>query len=235
VNGGAPYEVFVAQLTQPTGGNPDWVLTIETNYPTSISPGNVIPTVAWPANNLQYSIGDFLITWNGVDYGVVLSPHVQAGVAVDTGFQSGNLYQAPGFQLSSTVLPVSPDPNQPVWLASVGTLLGAGTVTVAQTGDGNTTGMYTITDEFSAPPDFLSTGTFTIEFSPQVCANGLVTGTGSFAPQLTLPEPGTFSLMIPALLLVGYRVCRRKREVLQTRNRLMWIADESGFSKTGSR
>ncbi len=68
------FKIFGAQLTQPTLGNSDWVLTIETNYGVTL-PGspNVIPDYTY--NQIEYGIGDFLIAWNGNDYGIVLSPH----------------------------------------------------------------------------------------------------------------------------------------------------------------
>src|SRR5271156_2517587 len=73
------YTIFGASLTQPATPTGDWVLTIDTNYPATIPNNSTsIPTATWPADGAQYSISDFLITWQGNDYGIVLSPHVQA-------------------------------------------------------------------------------------------------------------------------------------------------------------
>jgi len=212
------YAIYGAQLTQNTATT--WTLSIETNYPATIT-GNVIPTAQWGVDLQFYSISDFLINWNGNDYGIVLSQHIKAGNTVDS-YVGGDLYQAPNTSpdlivsgtnnvvLSPGVLPSSPRPNQPVWLAPGGTQLGTGTVTVANTGSG-TPAAYTITDQFSAPANFLSTGSFTIDASSWVCANGVIVGTGTVGGTGgQTPEPGTFLLSLPALLLLflGRRALR---------------------------
>lgn len=227
---GANYEVYGVQLSQPTTPNGDWTLTIEENYPNNPTPlvaGNVIPPEESISGAL-YSTADFLINWNGTDYGVVLAPHVEAGASVDN-YQAGNLYQAPNTQFDTVLSGQQPPnppgvldmgsthPGQPVWLSPGGTLLGTGTVSVALGGNG-TPAQYTVTDVFSAPADFLATGSFTITADSFVCANGLVEGTGSFSAGgggssgggSNVPEPGSFLLAFPALLL-GY-CARRARQ-----------------------
>ncbi len=197
VIGGDPYAIYGAQLTTPSAGNPFWTLTIETNYPTAIT-GNVIPPAQWGVDLLTYSIADVLITWAGQDYGIVLAQHIKGGNPVDS-YGAGNLYLAPNvspdFVPSGTnntlgvpgILPDSSRPNFPTWLAAGGTLLGTGTITVANNGNG-TPAKYTITDVFSAPADFLQSGSFSIMLSSQACANGLIVG------QASIPEPSTFLL-----------------------------------------
>jgi hypothetical protein len=218
----ALYAIYGVQLTQNTATN--WTLNIETNYPAKIT-GNTIPNAQWGVDLQFYSISDFLIHWNGQDYGVVLSPHIKAGNTVDS-YVGGNLYQAPNTQfdlvLSGTnntiplapgVIPQSPRPDGPVWLAPGGTQLGTGTVTVAQGGNG-TPAAYTITDQFTAPVNFLSAGDFQITASSWVCFNGVIVGggTGGTAGGTggQVPEPGTFLLSLPVLLLFARRL-RQKR------------------------
>jgi hypothetical protein len=203
------YEIFGASLTTPTATNPDFVLVIQTNYSAPITtPGSAVPTAIWGVDGQPYSISDFLINWNGGSYGVIVSPHVEAGVAVD-GYVAGDLYQAAGFQTSGSVIPNSPRPNEDVWLQGGGTLQSTspGSVSVATTGDGITSAMYSITVQFSAPADFLSTGVFTIDDSSFVCANGILTGAGTPG----VPEPGTIFLIGPALLLLSLFVRRHRR------------------------
>ena len=216
---GTDYTIFGASLTQPTTTNPDWVLTIQTEYPATIKNGATsIPTAAWTGDGQQYSIPDFLIAWNGNDYGIVLSPHVKAGVAVDTSYQAGNLYEVKGtngFQLSENVIPVNtaPRPLQPVWLDPGGMAVGSGPGSVLVNTSGNDSAgfpLYQITVDFSAPNGFLSTGNFSIQMSSFVCANGMLIGNGNTGSTTqSTPEPGTFLLIAPLLLLAGYRLARR--------------------------
>jgi hypothetical protein len=200
------YEVYGAQLTQPTTTNPAWILQIETNYPATII-GNDIPPVAYGSPTTFFSIGDFLIIWNGVDYGIVLAPHVKVALPPVDGYTAGNLYQASGFQNSGSImgtsgLSASPNPSFPIWINPGGTQIGTGSVTVATTGDGLSAAKYTITVPFTAPANFLSTGTFQISFSSYSCGNGVLTGGGGFSE---VPEPATLFLIGPALLLLGVR------------------------------
>lgn len=196
------FKIFGAQLTQPTLGNPDWVLTVETNYGVTL-PGspNVIPDYTY--NQIEYGIGDFLIAWNGNDYGIVLSPH--------DSYTAGSLYSVSGFQTSGQVMGIdSPRPSYPVLIAAGGTSLGAGSLSAAQTGNGVSAALYTITDDFSAPADFLSTGNVTVDMSSYVCANGFLTGTENFDG---VPEPGTFLLILPILFALPLirRIAERAR------------------------
>jgi hypothetical protein len=179
------------QITQPTGSDPNFELTIETNYGAAI-PGTTQVIPSYLVGGIAYEIGDFLISWEGNSYGVVLSDH--------DGYTAGDLYEAAGFQTSAQVLaPVSsPRPSLPVWLDGGGVMAGTGVLSGAQTGDGTTSALYTITDSFSAPAGFLASGDFTIDMSSAICANGIVTGEATFSA----PEPGTVFLLMPALVLL---------------------------------
>jgi len=229
------FALYGVQLTSPSSGN-IWTLTIELNYAMckpgtsgcslsgTIIPGSVIPPGQWSDGSYN-SISDFLINWNNQDYAVVLAPHIQAGSSVAS-YVAGNLYQAPNTQFDEVysgipndfgapgVLTGSPERDLPVWIAAGGALLGAGTVSVALGGNG-TPAMYTITDQFSAPDGFLATGDFTAIASTYPCANGIGAGTGSFAGGNMggVPEPGTFVLVAPALVLFwfGRRLFRERR------------------------
>jgi hypothetical protein len=207
------YQVFGVQLTQPTLINPNWILQIETNYPGTIT-GNTIPPVAYGGPTTFFSIGDFLIIWNGVDYGVVLAPHVKVSLTPVDGYTAGNLYQTSGFQNSGSIMGAdSPNPPFPIWINPGATQIGTGNVTVATTGDGLSAAKYTITAAFTAPPDFLGTGPFQISFSSYSCGNGVLTG--SFDPGSGVPEPATLFLIGPALLLL---IAISRRVVSQTSN-----------------
>ena len=206
VIGGVQYAIFGAQLTEPPNGSNLWTLQIETNYPALIT-GNIIPPAQWGVDLLNYSIGDFMIHWNGQDFAIVLGQHIKASNPVDS-YVPGNLYQAPNtspdFVPSGTnttlfgttgILPDSPRPNFPIWIANGGTQVGTGMVTVLNTGSG-TPAQYTIIDTFTAFPGFLQTGDFTISMASWSCANGVIVGPGTF-----VPEPATFFLVLPVLAL----------------------------------
>jgi len=229
VNGTA-YVVYGVQLTQPTASNSNWVLTIEMNFPDCpaaspgcntqgnvATPGNTLPNHLW-SDGLLYSAADFLINWNGKDYGILLAQHIQGGNSVDS-YVAGDLYQAPNSSpdLITAIQVLNSGgsngpfrPNQPVWLAPGGNLLGAGNISIIAGGNG-TPAAYTITDQFSAPAGFLSDGhSFTITADSYVCANGIIVGTTSFTgPSSGTPEPGTFLLALPGLLALGWRRARR--------------------------
>lgn len=222
VLGGAPFAIYDVQLAAPMGGGTQWTLTIQTNYPVAIV-GNTIPTVQWGVDGQFYSTSDFLIHWNGQDYGIVLAEHILAGSPVDS-YVAGNLYQAPNIPFDIVlsgnpnsgggpgVLPSSPRPNGPVWLAPGGNLLGAGVLTITAGGSG-TPAQYTITDVFTAPAGFLASGDFQIEASSWVCFNGVIVGTGNFTTQI--PEPGTLPLLVLILPAMGmwYFLERRRRKI----------------------
>jgi hypothetical protein len=194
------FEMFTLSLTQPTGGDPNWELSIQTNYGTTLPGSPDIP--AWNYDGNTFGMSDFLFTWNGGYYGVVLSPH--------DGYTAGDLYQATGFQTSGDVLgDASPSTRAavPVLLIGGGNLIGTGIVGASVTGNGNQTGMYTVTDSFSATAGLFDSGEIDITESSWVCANGLITGSGDFSGS---PEPGTILQSIPALLLSGFGVARRQ-------------------------
>ena len=206
------FEVFQASITQPTLANPNWVLQIQTNYgnenSTPLIPGSpdVVPNYFNTQVGGTFGIGDAIFTSNGKIYGVVLHPH--------DGYLAGDLYQAFGYQTSAQVEASGPhngivNPNGIVWIAAGGSLAGTGTLTGAQTGNGITAARYTLTDQFSAPPDFLATGTtFGFYFTSYACANGVIVGSGGFTGGV--PEPGTLALCVPALLLLGFRLARQR-------------------------
>jgi hypothetical protein len=197
------FKAFSVSITQPTSGN-TWLVNIQTNYPGSLpNPGD--PSIIPPApysNGLLYTMSDFLIQWQGNDYGLALTDH--------DGLTHGNLYQVNGYFTSLDVMGagVTPRPSIPVLLLPPGTLIGTGTMSVAKTGDGVNTALYTITDRFTAPSNFLSTDVFQIIYSSYVCANGVIMGP-------SVPEPSTFALSLPALLVFGYfgrRIRARKSQ-----------------------
>jgi hypothetical protein len=214
------FNIFGVQLSQPTVSNPNFVLMIETNYGAVIS-GSNIPPFLWDVDNKLYSIADFLINWNGQNYGLILSPHVAGGLPYDS-YTQGQLIKSPNQQFdlvkSGDVLPGTPRPLLPVWVAAGGTQVGAGTVTGAQTGDGVATAKYTITAEFSAPAGFLSTGSFSIQASNYVCDNGIIIGTGTFTGSGggDVPEPATLFLFVPALALFAGRAALQRRRSANT-------------------
>ena len=216
------FKVFGAVLSSPTVSDPNWELSIQTNYITTIAgsgAGTVSPgtfdfagSPFTQGSHGLFSIGDFLITWDGNQYGVAMSPH--------DGLQVGSLYQVPSFLTAADVMndpltgqliaptgPVLPyaahRSDIPVWLGPGGTVLGGGTLSGAKTGDGVNAALFTLTDSFSAPAGFLGDGNFSIDFSSFVCANG-------FLIDDTVPEPATFGLFGAAILFLGVRRARQK-------------------------
>ena len=210
------YEPFQAQLTQPGGVGQNWLLTIQTNYGDSMQnllPGvDGVPTFLYEAGGSEFSIGDFLITWNGATYGVVLHSH--------DGYQAGNLYKASGVQTSFDIMQGKTfqivNATFPILLAAGGVQQGTGSLSGAITGDAVNSGRYTFTVSFSAPADFLSTGSFGISFSSYACGNGVLIGSGGFTGGDggggSVPEPSTFMLLLPSLGLIGYLRMRRGSE-----------------------
>jgi hypothetical protein len=217
------YQVFGAQLTSPSGANPNWLLTIETNY-NSVILGNSIPASPFGSPNAFFSIGDFLINWNNTLYGIVLAPHFKLNATVD-GYTAGNLYQTNGFQNSGSIMGVPPDcltlgtcspnPDFPIWINPGATQLGTGSVTVAKTGDGFSAARYTISVLFSAPGGWLSSGPVSISFASYSCGNGVLYGedpnTPPPPPPPDVPEPSTVALMASGLfLLIGSGAVRKR-------------------------
>jgi hypothetical protein len=205
------FDIFYAKLTQPALPGTPWTLTIGTNYGAAIGGDPVVPGYQY-GNVGVFSIGDFLINWDGSLYGVALTSH--------DGYQAGDLYQVPGFQTSGSIMGVfSTRPNVAVELGAGGGTpfgsnlpLGTGTLSGASTGFNGSNGPeFTLTDVFSAPAGFLSSGDFTIQMSSYACANGYITGTGNLAGGTTgsVPEPGGLLLAIPALAL--FLFCKERR------------------------
>jgi hypothetical protein len=224
------FQIFGVQLSQPTMTNPDFQLTIETNYGFNDLPNSgigvtsnipngssVIPS--FPFGGLDYNIGDFIIQQGGNDYGILLSAHDGYTQA-----QVGSLFEVNGYQGSADLLPVSvakhevlPDGTEiPVELAPGGrdlSLSGA-TLTVTTNPDladveNGTQALYTITVNFSAPAGFLDDQPFTIDFTSAICANDFIV---SMPPPVgpSVPEPGTWALMASGLLLLGIGLAGRK-------------------------
>ncbi|MBZ5584636.1 MAG: hypothetical protein LAQ30_20970, partial [Acidobacteriia bacterium] len=175
-----PHEYFDIQdatLTQPSMQGGDWTLTIHTNYGVALPggpPGNIVPDFR------HFAAADFLISWNGGFYGIVLHGH--------DGYAEGDLYQASGFQTAQQAIksPTFPDVSPDVWLAPGGTLLGTGTLSAGLYGDGISQAAFSITDHFQAPAGFLAGGAFTVQTASADCGNGVLSGGGSFPP---VPEP----------------------------------------------
>jgi len=91
--------------------------------------------------------------------------------------------------------------------ASVQTSLGVfGTPDLGDPNCGGVYGLYTITDTFTAPVGFLSSGVFSFEFSSFLCANGLIIASSS-----SVPEPRTVSLLMLCILLLAARITRSRK------------------------
>ena len=208
------YKVFSVLLNVPPSGA--YTLTVQTNY--GFNQGVVMPVPGHPDQIPQFVFGsqsfgmsDFLMTWNGSKYGLVLAPHDGYGVG---------LYQlcfSCNFETSGQVMGigVSPRPNYDVYIApgSTGatpnsTLIGnVNSLAVSKTGNGTSSAMYTIVDSFTAPAGFLQNTPFGIEYSSYVCANSFVSGN---SPDAGVPEAGTMLLTGSALLWLGSRRTRRR-------------------------
>jgi hypothetical protein len=208
-----PFADFALQdvsLTTPSTPGGEWTVTIHTNYGAGLPgpAGDVIPDFG------SYAASDFLICWNGGFYGIVLHSH--------DGYTAGDLYQAAGFQTTGQVRQdPSSDPaeNRDVWLDAGGSLVGTGTVSAAGYGDGVTQALYTVTDMFQAPDGFLSGGDFEIQMSSADCANGYVTGLGSFDGSLPhVPEPGAVWLFATIVLITWWRLRKSRRPGISGRS-----------------
>ena len=190
----AVYDIFRIQLTRPSNTDPNWLLTVETNYGAPL-PGSpdVIPSFMY-GNGVFYTMSDFLFDDNNVQFGIAFTAH--------DGFTPGNLYHSNGFLTSGQVMGqgVSARPNMPVEIAPGALQIGTGTLSAAQTGDGVNTGKFTITVSFNAPANFLPGNDFTSTMSSYVCANGIIVG-----PPPPVPEPATALLVAPVLLVLVFR------------------------------
>ena len=220
---GAPiqFDIFSVSLTSPTTSGGTWKLEILTNYGPLGSGTNFIPAGStsiptYSYENKQVGIADLMIQSGSNFYGVVLTPH--------DGYTAGSLYQANGFQSSFRVMnevpkaaglsPVVeiPRPGLPALLNPNGTKIGNGSLLAGPNGgNGISAALYKISVEFAAPVNFLTTGSFTIYAASYVCDNGYMTGSfDAFAPltvtpPASIPEPSTWTLLIPAALLIGLR------------------------------
>jgi hypothetical protein len=188
-------------LATPSTPGGEWTVTVHTNYGAGLPglPGDVIPDFGF------YAASDFLISWNGAFYGIVLHSH--------DGYIAGDLYQAAGFQTNGQVRhDPSPDPgdNRDVWVDAGGSLAGTGTLSATGYGDGVTQASYTITDMFQAPDGFLSGGDFVVQMSSADCANGYATGVGS-VPNSPVPEPEAVWLLATIVLIACWRLRRPRR------------------------
>jgi hypothetical protein len=216
---GAPiqFDMFKVSLTSPTTSGGNWKLEILTNYGpvgsgTNFIPGGSTSIPSYAYQGGSFGIADFMIKSGSNFYGVVMTPH--------DGYTAGSLYQASGFQTSFQVMNAPlvteiPRPTLPALLNAGGTKIGNGSLLAGPNGgDGITAALYKISVEFAAPVNFLSSGTFTIYAASYVCDNGYMTGvfdafapppTGGTPPPSNIPEPATWTLLIPAAVLIGLR------------------------------
>ena len=208
------YKVFGVFLNVPSPIPGAYTLTIQTNY--GFNQGVVMPVPGHPDlippfifGSQFFGMSDFLMSWNGRDYGLVLSPH--------DGYNVG-LYQlcfSCSFETSGQVMGIglSPRPNYNVYIAPGSTnlipnstLIGnVNSLVVSKTGDGINSSMYTIVETFNSPLGFLVDQPFHIEYSSYVCANSYVSGNSN-----DVPEPGAMLLTGPALLWIGSRRMQRR-------------------------
>ncbi len=216
-NGAPIYEVFSLTITAPTAPTGLWSVTIDTDYGTSIAGDTSIPAYEYLQTSASFGIGDVLFSWNGNDYGLVLTPH--------DGYSAGQLYEANSFQTSETVLTAGGIPTDEIPRPGIFVELGAGghaavaggtgaiSVTTNPGANGVTDGTYLITDTFSAPANFLDSA-FTVYDSSYACANGYLTGNGggiTLGTGGTTPEPGSWLLILPGLVLLGIGQARKRR------------------------
>lgn len=217
------YEVFSASITMGAVGM--YTLNIQTNYGVTL-PGNganPIPLYNYLQTSAAFGFGDFLIqTPQGDDYAIVLEPH--------DGYTQGNLYKLTqpvnGFLTSQQVLSAGgipndqiPRPNLPVELAPGGSLVGTGKLTVTANAGSNgvSSALYSISDTFSAPADFLAptiAGKYTVFVSSYACANGFLEGTtGGFTGGVGggTPEPSSWLMMLSGLVVLGVARYRKIR------------------------
>jgi hypothetical protein len=218
------YTVFSLSITSPTTPGGLWTVDLETNYGTTIPAGShTIPSYAYSGDpstpEHQFYIGDILFQQGNLFYGLVLSPH--------DGYTVGDFYQVSGFQNSNTVLtnggvpPATqgggiPRPTLNVEVAAGGVATQMpGTLTVNPNPGSNGTNFaeYSIVDTFAAPASFLNSP-FTVDATSYACANGYLEGGGGGFTGGTggsTPEPSSWLLILPGLVLVGVAQMRKRR------------------------
>lgn len=206
------YEVFYATVQFPSSTDARFSMDFNTNYPMPIQ-SNILPAYQYQPDGPSFGMSDFLFMWQGGFYGLVLYSH--------DGYTAGDLYQASGFQTARDVMgPSAGRPNEYVYLAPGGTLIGTGALTITKTGsNGVQTGMYNIDDRFSAPPGWLD-GAFTGEVSSFVCGNGILTGSGVGVNPAALantngavPEVSGIAQLLSGALVLGIAAAWRKGAV----------------------
>jgi len=219
------YNVFSLSITSPTSPGGLWTIDLETNYGATIPSGShTIPSYAYSGSpGTTFAIGDIMFEQGGLFYGIALSPH--------DGYTVGDFYQVSGFQTSAQVLvaggvpaPVPgpggaaiPRPYLPTEINAGGLATQmTGTLTVTPNAGSNGTNFaeYKIIDTFSAPSTFLNTA-FSVFATSYACANGYLEGggggfTGGAGGGAT-PEPGSWLLILPGLVLVGIARYRKSR------------------------
>jgi len=222
------YNVFSLAITSPTSPGGLWTVSLETNYGATIPSGsNTIPNYQYSGDpsfpEHSFYIGDILFQQGGLFYGIALSPH--------DGYKVGDFYQVSGFQTSAQVLvaggvpaPVPgpggngiPRPGLAVELNAGGLatqMMGTLTVTPNAGSNGTNFAEYDVVDTFSAPATFLNSA-FTVYATSYACANGYLEGSNpGFSgptPPATIPEPGSWLLILPGLVLVGVARYRKSR------------------------
>jgi len=209
------FQMFSAALTSPTVPGGQWNLKIETNYGVALpgSGGDVIPSFLYGRGT--FAMCDFMITWNNIDYGIVMHAH--------DGYTPGYLYQVnDGFQTSGQVMSAqgedSPRPEMAVLIAAGGSLRGVGTLTATANpgANGLTQALYEVQVAFSAPSNFLSSGLFTVRACSYECANGYILGNGKFDNPVPtgqdsgVPEPSTLVMMLAGIGALGAAKLRKR-------------------------
>lgn len=189
---------------------------------------------SFDANPGLFNMGDLLIFnssySNPVVGGVVLSDHIfgtAPGTLIlnSTAIANSAFLQTSCFALTgnTTCGPSGSyrlDGVDPVWLLNnpnVNTNTASGEIAFLNSSvpsglpsycTAGTQATFTVCDTFSAPQNFLSTGTPLFDLTSFVCDNGDINGSGATGG---VPEPRSLFLLIPGLLLAAHFVRRRYR------------------------